>query len=282
MIELGRKQIMYMDHKTDFGVYLTDRIYDRDDRPEAVLLPKKQVPAQLKKGDSIEVFLYKDSDDRNIATTKEPALTLGELAVLPVLQVNKVGAFLGWGLEKDLLLPYKEQTYQVAKGDYCLVTLYVDKSERLCATMKVYDYLRTDSGYKKNDMVTGMVYSINPEFGAFVAVDQKYNAMIPNKELVRKLRIGEEVSARVLQVREDGKLDLSLREQAHVQMDIDSMKIMEKLEGNGGFLPYHDKSAPAEIKAAFGMSKNEFKRAIGRLYKMKKISIETDGIKIQG
>ncbi len=270
--------MMYLDHKTDFGVYLTDRVYDREDNYEAILLPKKQVPQGVKRGDAIEVFIYRDSDDRMIATTNEPKLQLGDLAVLPVMQVNKVGAFLGWGLEKDLLLPFKEQSYKVEKGDQVLVTLYIDKSQRLCATMKVYDYLQTDAPYKKNDMVTGLVYNFNPDFGAFVAVENRYNGMIQKKELVRKVRIGEEIQVRVVSVREDGKLNLSMREQAHVQMDIDSANIMKKLEANGGFLPYHDKSKPDEIKEVFGMSKNEFKRAIGRLYKMKKIVIKDNGI----
>ena len=128
---------------------------------ERVLLPKKQVPEGIEVGDPIEVFLYKDSSDRMIATTREPKLTLGKLAVLEVIDVGRVGAFLDWGLEKDLLLPYKEQTERVEKGDRCLVGLYIDKSERLCATMKIYPMLRTDSPYKKDDMVTGTVYGMN-------------------------------------------------------------------------------------------------------------------------
>ena len=146
--------------------------------------------------------------------------------------------------------------------------------------MKVYEKLRTDSPYKADDIVQGTVYGKNPEYGVFVAVDNKYNGMLQNKEIVRKLRIGETVQARVLSVREDGKLNLSLREKAHLQMDVDSAKIMEKLQENDGALPYHDKSAPEDIRSEFGMSKNEFKRAIGRLYKDKKIKISNTGIKL--
>lgn len=207
-----------------------------------------------------------------------PKLQLGELAVLEVAQVNNIGGFMYWGLEKDLLLPYSEQIVKVQKGDKYLVGLYIDKSDRLCATMKVYDFLRTDSPYKADDIVQGTVYGKNPEYGVFVAVDNKYNGMLQNKEIVRKLRIGEMVQARVLSVREDGKLNLSLREKAHLQMDVDSAKIMEKLQENDGALPYHDKSAPEDIRSEFGMSKNEFKRAIGRLYKDKKIKISNTGI----
>lgn len=278
MIELGKIQKLVIDHKTDFGVYLCDHIRERGDDSECVLLPGKQVPPDAKTGDEIEVFIYKDSRDRLIATTKTPMLTLGQINVLDVVQVTKIGAFLYWGLEKDLLLPYSEQIVKVKKGDRYLFALYIDKSDRLCATMKVYDFLRTDSPYKENDMVKGMVFSINPQFGVFVAVDHRYLGLIPKNEMVRKFRIGEEVEARVKERREDGKLNLSVRERAHIQMDIDSAYIMEKLELNRGYLPYHDKSSPEDIKEFFGMSKNEYKRAIGRLYKMKKIRIESDGI----
>ena len=272
-MELGKKQMLTVVKVVDFGVYLGD---DR----EKVLLPKKQVPAGIEPGDPIEVFLYKDSSDRLIATVNEPKLTLGESAILKVAQVGKFGAFLDWGLEKDLLLPYSEQVVKVQKGEKYLVGLYIDKSDRLCATMKVYDFLRTDSPYKTDDIVEGTVYGKNPEYGVFVAVDNKYNGMLQNKEIVRKLKIGEKVQARVLSVREDGKLNLSLREKAYLQMDVDYAKILEKLKENDGFIPYHDKSAPEDIRSEFGMSKNEFKRAIGRLYKSKKIKISKTGIEL--
>ncbi len=274
---LGKKQMMYVDHKTDFGLYLADS-EPGDKKQDCVLLPRKQVPPGLKRGDEIEVFLYRDSDDRLIATRETPAIELGQLGVLEVAQVNKIGAFLKWGLSKDLLLPYSEQTRKVEKGDRLPAVLYVDKSSRLCATMKVYDYLSTDSPYRKEDMVSALVISLNPEYGAFVAVDRLYHGLIQKKELIRKVRPGEEVECRVVAVREDGKLNLSLRRKAYIQMDEDAMKIDEMLKENDGFLPFHDKSAPEDIRREFGMSKNEFKRAIGRLYKMRRIRIEKDGI----
>ena len=258
MIELGVKQKLYIDHKTDFGVYLSDTP-ERNGKSDCVLLPKKQVPQNAKIGDEVEVFVYRDSKDREIATTNMPKLQLGELAVLQVAQVNNIGGFMYWGLEKDLLLPYSEQVVKVQKGEKYLVGLYIDKSDRLCATMKVYDFLRTDSPYKTDDIVEGTVYGKNPEYGVFVAVDNKYNGMLQNKEIVRKLKIGEK---------------------AYLQMDVDSAKILEKLKENDGFLPYHDKSAPEDIRSEFGMSKNEFKRAIGRLYKSKKIKISKTGIEL--
>ena len=150
-MRLGVKQVLTVVKIVDFGVYLGSD-------EERVLLPKKQVPEEIEVGDPIEVFLYKDSSDRMIATTNEPKLTLGELAVLTVADVGRMGAFLDWGLEKDLFLPFKEQTEKVEKGDQCLVSLYIDKSERLCATMKIYHLLRTDSPYKKDDTVRGTIY----------------------------------------------------------------------------------------------------------------------------
>ena len=280
MFDLGNVQELYIDHKTDFGVYLTDEKGKIGSKSQCVLLPRKQVDKNAKIGDSVQVFIYKDSKDRLIATTAMPKLTIGNLAVLSVVEVNNVGAFLDWGLEKDLLLPFSEQIVKVKPGDKFLVGLYIDKSERLCATMKIYDYLSTDSPYEKDQFVTGIVTGKNPEYGVFVAVDNKYNGLIQNKEVVRNLRIGDEVHARVLEVRDDGKMNLSLREKIHVQMGIDCMNIMKKLEENNGFLPYHDKSSPEEIREEFNMSKNEFKRAIGKLYKMKKIVISTKGIRL--
>ena len=274
---LGKKQILYVDHKTDFGVYLADS-KEGAKKKDCVLLPRKQVPSGVEEGDEIEVFLYRDSDDRLIATRETPAIELGQLGLLEVAQVNRIGAFLKWGLAKDLLLPYSEQTRKVEKGDHLPVVLYVDKSNRLCATMKVYDSLRTDSPYKKDDLVSGLVISLNPEYGAFVAVDRTYHGLIQKKELIRKIRPGEEVECRVMAVREDGKLNLSLRQKAHIQMDEDAMRIDKMLKENDGYLPFHDKSAPEDIRREFGMSKNEFKRAIGRLYKMRKIRIDQDGI----
>ena len=279
MIELGIRQKLYIDHVTDFGVYLCEEKNLGRRKEECVLLPGKQVPKDAKKGDGIEVFVYKDSQDRPIATTQMPKLMLGELAELTVVDVTRIGAFLDWGLEKDLLLPFSEQTVRVKQGETYLVGLYIDKSERLCGTKKVYDFLRTDSPYQKGDAVEGIVFGKNPEYGVFVAVDGRYNAMIPKNEAVRKLNIGEKVRGRVISQREDGKLNLSIREKGYIQMDIDSERIMEKLSENQGFLPYHDKSAPEDIRREFGMSKNEFKRAIGRLYKGHHIEITDQGIK---
>lgn len=271
--ELGKKRKLMVVKKVDFGVYLGTS-------EERVLLPKKEVPKGLEIGDPVEVFLYKDSDDRLIATSKMPKLTLGELAVLNVKDTGRIGAFLDWGLPKDLLLPFKEQTAKVKKGDKVLAALYVDKSQRLCATMKVYEMLRTDSPYKKDDMVEGIIYDTSDNFGVFVAVDNCYCALIPKREAYGLFRVGDRVHARVVKVKEDGKLDLSVREKAFLQMDADAQMLMERMERNGGKLPFNDKSDPELIKKELGLSKNAFKRAVGRLLKEQKLQIVENGIEI--
>ncbi len=275
MIELGKYQILEVVKKTDFGMYLSEA---EGDQKNSVLLPAREVPAGTLPGDKLKVFIYKDSGDRVIATTAEVPVTIGKLAVLRVKEVSKIGAFLDWGLMKDLLLPYKEQTIRVEEGSQVLVTLYVDKSNRLCASMKIYDLLSTDSPYQKNDMVTGTVYEEIDTFGVFVAVDNQYSAMIPKNELFTSLKPGNTIKARVINVRSDGKLTLGLRDKSHVQMDSDSELIMKKLTVSGGFLPYNDNSSPEEIKDVFKISKNAFKRAIGKLYKAGSITITENGI----
>ena len=274
----GKKQTLVMIKRVEFGIYLAETMKDAENK---VLLPKKQVPADMEVGDPIDVFLYKDSNDRPIATVKEPKLTLGQTARLRVVSVGKVGAFLDWGLEKDLFLPYREQTTQVKAGDEVIAALYLDKSERLCATMKVYPYLQKESPYQKDDVVTGMVYEISHNFGAFVAVDDKYSALIPKKELYGEHHVLQQISARVTGVKEDGKLDLGIRQKAHLQMSEDADKVLSLLREKKGFLPLHDKSSPEQIRETIGMSKNEFKRAIGHLYKEHLITLESDGIRLK-
>ena len=197
------------------------------------------------------------------------------MAELTIADVSKIGAFLDWGLEKDLLLPYKEQTTRVAPGDECLVALYIDKSQRLCATMKVYNYLKKDSGYGKEQDVTGRVYEMSENFGAFVAVDDRYSGLIPKKQLYGQqcLRVGDVITARVTAVKADGKLDLSIRKKAYLQMDDDAEKLMQVIDSFDGVLPFSDKANPEVIRRETGMSKNEFKRAVGRLYKERRIEI---------
>ncbi len=274
MLHLGELQELVVAKTVDFGVYLEE---EDGDRQERVLLPKKQVPEGSRIGDRITVFIYRDSADRLIATTNMPKLTLHGIAVLTVSQVNKMGAFLDWGLEKDLFLPFKQQTRKVREEEEVLAALYIDKSGRLCATMNVYPYLSVESPYQAGDDVSGVIYESSDNFGLFVAVDQKYSAIIPKNESYGELSIGDSVRARVTKVRDDGKLNLSVREKAYLQINPDMEKILELLDSYGGVLPFTEKAAPEVIKRETGMSKNEFKRAVGHLYKERKILIEKDG-----
>ena len=274
MIELGKKQTLEVVKKVEFGVYLAEEAGSTD----KVLLPKKQVPEGTETGSNIEVFIYRDSKDRLIATTAEPKLTLGELAVLKVKEVGKIGAFLDCGLEKDLFLPFKQQTRKVRTGEEILVAMYIDKSNRLCATMNVYEYLKKESPYKKEDAVKGVIYEISKNFGAFVAVDNLYSALIPAKEFHGEYEIGDEVEARVTAVKADGKLDLSIRRKAHLQMDEDAEYVMQVIDEFDGVLPFNDKVSPEIIQREFKMSKNAFKRAVGKLYKEGRIDITENRI----
>ena len=269
MIELGKTQELEIVRTKEFGVYLSEKAGDE----AAVLLPKKQVPAGAKIGDKVTVFIYKDSSDRLIATTGTPKLELGQCAVLEVKDVAKIGAFLDMGLEKDLLLPFKEQTHPVRKGEKCLVCLYADKSHRLAATMKVYSHMSNQSPYKAEDWVEGTIYEINENIGAFVAVDNKYYGLIPKKEMYGKFREGDTVKARVMRVREDGKLDLCVRERSYVQMGSDAELVLKVIDEFDGVLPFNDKARPETILREFNMSKNAFKRAVGRLLKEGKVRI---------
>lgn len=272
-MKLGEYQELIYAKKVDFGIYLVEA----ENQENRVLLPAKQVPAGAAPGDKIRVFLYKDSRDRLIATTNTPKLTLGDFAVLRVKEVGKIGAFLDWGLEKDLFLPYKEMVTKVEPEDEILVTLYIDKSNRLCATMKgIYHLLSRNSPYRRDDEVTGRVYEFSDNFGTFVAVDDRYSARIPKTEDCKFLKIGDVITAKVVEVKEDGKLSLTLREKAYIQMDADAEKVMEIIESYAGVLPFSEKASPEVIMRETGLSKNAFKRAVGHLYKEHRVDL-TDG-----
>jgi len=220
-------------------------------------------------------------DVRIIATTNKPKISLGELAHLMVVDTTKIGSFLDWGLEKDLFLPFSETVGSVEKGKEYLVGVYIDKSDRLCATMRIKDMLRTDSDYRENNITEGTIYSINRDIGAFVAVDDKYDGLIPKRELLGAYEVGDKLEVRINKVLEDGKLDLSLRDRSYIQMDTDGKTILKKLKESGGSLPLGDKSPPDLIRKELKMSKSGFKRAIGRLYKEGIITISDNGIKLK-
>ena len=267
-MKLGEIQKLKIEKKVEFGVYLTDG-------QNRVLLPKKQVPENATIGDEIEVFVYKDSQDREIATVNKPVLTVGQYGLLTVSQINKIGAFLDWGLEKDLLLPFKEMTRQPSEGDEILVRLYIDKSERLCASMKhIYELLSQKPPYVVGDEVEARIYEFGHDFGTFVALEDKYSAMIPRHEDTSKYHIGDVIMVRITGIKEDGKCDVTIRDKAYVQMEDDAEAVLQLIDSYAGVLPFTEKASPEVIKRETGLSKAAFKRAIGRLYKERLITLE--------
>lgn len=277
MIELGKMQKLEVVRKTPIGVYLNLK---KDKSKEDILLPKNQVPQTIETGEEIEVFVYRDSEDRIISAQKKPKITIGELAVLKVIEITNIGAFLDWGLEKDLFLPFREQLGKIKKGGEYLVGLYVDSSNRLSATMNVHNLLSTNSPYKENDRVHGTVYGISKELGVFVAVDSKYQGLIPVKEFYGSFSEGDNIEVRIKKVKQDGRLELSLRREAYNEIEGDAQKIMDRLKSSGGSLSINDSSSPDHIKAELNMSKAAFKRAVGRLLKEGAIKIMDNGIKM--
>lgn len=274
-MELGKIQTLEIARKKDFGVYLVD-VGDYDTKG-GVLLPIRQVPKDAQIGDKLEVFLYKDSEDRLIATTKQPKLCVGELAALRVKEVSKIGAFVDIGIDKDILLPFKEMEGSPKPGDEVLMALYVDRSDRLALSMRIYKYLQPSQEHKKDDVVKARVYRLR-DVGVMLAVEDKYFGMIPRIENYESYIIGDVIEARVLRVREDGKLDLSHRKKAYLQLGEDAKMIADLLDKKQGRLELGDDSSPEKIKEVLGISKNAFKRAIGNLYKSNKIKIYEDHI----
>ncbi len=293
MIQLGKVQTLEVLRITSVGAYIGESpdplaVFssgsgaNRSSMTQTpdILLPNNETGGKLKTGDKVRAFVYLDSEDRPVATLKTPMLTIGGIASLEVCDVTDIGAFLDWGLPKQLFLPFREQTAKPVVGKKVLVTLYVDRSKRLCATMKLYKHLRLDSEYRASDRVHGTVYEVSRDHGAYVAVDNLFSGMIPLKELVHKVNVGDELSLRVSRVLSDGKLELSLREPGYLQIHIDCDTIIKELKTRDGFLPLNDNSTAEEIKSTLGMSKNSFKRAIGHLYKEKNISISDQGISL--
>ena len=276
MFKLCEYQNLTIARFKEFGALLEE---NKDDE-KRVLLPSKELPEDAEIGDTIKVFIYLDSKDRMIATTKEPRITLDQVKTLTVTDVTKIGLFLDWGLPKDLLLPFHEINGKPEKGDEVLVRLYIDKSGRPAATMRhLYHYLRTDSPYKKGDMVEGRIYEFGHDFGTFVAVDDIFSGMIPRHEDTSHLQIGDVINLKVTDVKPDGKLALTTRKEAYQELDEEGAKLMEIIDSYAGVLPFTEKASPEVIKRETGLSKAAFKRAIGHLYKERKITL--DGGKIR-
>lgn len=275
MLKIGNYNTLEVVKLVDFGVYL-----DGGNGLE-ILLPTRYIDKPLHIGDNIEVFIYTDSEDRLIATTLRPLATVGEFAFLRVQQVNKIGAFVDCGLAKDILVPFREQKMRMIQGRNYLVYLYLDDaSKRIAASSKIEKFLNnTYPEYKKGQPVQALVYRKN-EIGYNVIVNNLHSGMIYDNEIFTNINIGDYVTAYVKNVRDDGKIDLTLSDQIENRIDALSERILKYMMINNGSLGVNDNSSPEEIKATFGCSKKDFKKAIGNLYKARKIKIENDKISL--
>ncbi len=266
MIKVGKRQKLVINNFSSIGAYLYAGTEDDKDN---ILLPNNELEEKdLKEGDEVEVLVYRDSEDRLIATFRKTEALIGTLAKLEVVDINrKLGAFLDWGLNKDLMLPNSQQETTVEIGEKYLVGLYEDSKGRISATMKIYKFLMPSTSIQKNDEVSATVYRINDEIGVFVAVEDRYFGLIPKSECFGEYKVGDELSLRVTRVREDGKLDLSPRKILSEQIGKDAEKIYDKMRILKDNFKFNDSSSAEDIMEYFGISKKAFKRAIGSLLK---------------
>jgi predicted RNA-binding protein (virulence factor B family) len=273
MVKIGKYNTLSVVKYVDFGVYL-----DGGDGLE-ILLPTRYVPDKLNVGDDIEVFIYKDSEDRIIATTEHPYAQVGEFAYLQVNQVNQAGAFLDWGLPKDLLVPYSQQRSKMRQDGIYLVYVYLDDAtKRIVATAKIEKYLdNVLPEYKQGEKVNCLVFE-HTDIGYKVIVNNMHRGMIYHNEIFQPIEVEQQVVGYVKAIREDGKLDITLSDKAAVRIDGLSGRILNAIKSNRGKLNLNDKSSPDEIKALFSCSKKDFKKAIGHLYKEHLINILPDSI----
>lgn len=275
MLKIGKYNSLQVSRNVDFGAYLADR-----DGNE-VLLPARYITVPLQPGNELEVFVYKDSEDRPVATTEHPFAEVGEFAYLQVTQVNNTGAFLDWGLVgKELLVPYSEQKMKLSRGMVVLVYVYLDNAtQRVVASAKIEKFLGNRyPDYKLGDKVEALVYK-HTELGYKAIVDNLFHGMVYENELYKPLEIGKTIPAYVKQVREDGKIDLVLSGGNDGRVDALMERILDRLKDQPGcFLPISDSASPETIRATFQCSKKDFKKAIGHLYRDRKIVITDGGI----
>lgn len=272
MIALGTLNTLTVKKQVKFGYYLDGLSWGE------ILLPNNVAPANLEIGQQLSVFLYLDSEDQLIATTERPRIMVGQVAMLPVVAVTKVGAFLNWGLKKDLLVPFSEQQIPLKEGQHYLVYCYVDVSNRIVASTKLDRHLhKTPANYQVGDKVA-IIVSEQTDLGYKVVIEQQHWGVLYKNEVFKPLRRGDKLTAYVMKVRDDGKIDLRLVSTTYKQAQELTDKILYKLKQNGGKLALTDKSSPEQISEAFGVSKKAFKQAIGALYKDKKIVITEQGL----
>jgi predicted RNA-binding protein (virulence factor B family) len=273
VVEVGRMNTLTVMRQADFGVYLEGGEFG------GILLPKKEVPIGCQIGDQLEVFIYLDTDDFVVASINKPLVQVGEFASLKVVEVNKVGAFLDWGMPKDLLLPYGEQQRALEVDQRVMVRVYLDNSDRLAASAKLEKFLDKDpQGLTVGDKVSLFAYRHN-ELGFSVVVDNSYGAVLHTQDLFRTVRLGQTLTGYIKRVLAEGKVDVMLDKPGYAKVDELSQRILENLDTHDGFSPLGDKSRPEDIYQEFGISKRSYKMAIGTLMKQGLISISADGIR---
>ena len=275
MVAIGDYNDLEIIKQVDFGVYL-----DSDDGE--ILLPAKYLPAQYQLGDRIRVFVYRDSEDRIIATTLEPKARVGDFAALPVKDATNYGAFLDWGLEKDLFVPFSNQRDKMQPGRTYLVYLYLDEnSDRIVATAKYEKYLRQDTPQLSEGQEVDLLVAGFSDLGIKVIINNQYLGMLYKNEVFRPLSVGDKTRGYIRKIREDHKIDVSLQKAGYEEVSDAADLVLDKLKAAGGKLALSDKSSPEEIYAALGMSKKTFKKAIGSLYREGKITLSEASIQVQ-
>lgn len=274
-MKLGEYNTLRILRLTTVGAYLGDE-HDND-----VLLPNKYVTQEMSVGEDVNVFLYKDSEDRLVATTEKPYITLNEFAYLQVKQLTPFGAFLDWGLEKDLLVPFREQTSKLEEDKYYLIYLKLDEeTNRLVATAKTNKYYTTDTSELELNQEVDLLICETFDLGVKIVVNGKFLGIIYHNDVNRKLRRGDYTKGFIYNIREDGKLDVRLEVSGYAKVEPNAEKLLAILNNRKGVLYLTDKSDPDDIRDAVGMSKKTFKQAVGNLYKQKKIRINPDSIEI--
>lgn len=277
MISVGQYSKLKVSKTVDFGYYLEDNFGDE------VLLPNSAAKGhEIKEGDQLEVFIYRDSKDRMISTLKKPLLTVGEIGYLEVVSQNNIGAFVNFGLERDLFVPLKEQSYKLKEGKKYLFYMYVDKTDRLAATTRIHSYLEMaeEGKYKVSDEVNAIVYEINENATLNVAIDGEYRGLILANEHFEYIYPGQEIKGRVKRIYEDGTIGVTTRKKRLEARSELSETVLKYLKENGGFMPYNDKSSPEDIKREFNTSKNYFKMTLGGLMREKLITQDKEGTRL--
>jgi predicted RNA-binding protein (virulence factor B family) len=276
MLEIGKYNTLTILRDTKVGLFLGNTTDDKDD----ILLPNKYVPKVFEIGEEIIVFVYLDHEERPVATTLQPYILVNEFALLRVNYINQVGAFMDWGMEKDILVPFKEQARPMEKGKRYLVYLYVDeKTNRLVASSKTNQFLSNENITVEKGEEVDLIVSHITELGINVIINEKHKGLLYKDEVYdESIRTGDRAVGYIKNIRPDGKIDVSLQRQGDENVEPNAEKIVDELRASRGFLRLNDNSHPEDIKTVLKMSKKTFKKAIGSLYKDKLIEIKDDGI----